>query len=289
MKKTLLLILIMISCAQFCYAQVEAETKGPLAPLAPLIDVPMAEASAQNTPAETTETVEPTEDTDSIENINSYFTDDSKNVELNGYAQYNEEQEQTEAPAIYLEDSANGHGINFTAPKKVGSKALAKKPTFQPIQDELEAASKFSTQEYNIKPVSTSYSRKFGQFSFGTMYNSSMDSARANYSTGLFTKYEGKYFALSSGFSKSTNSNYDAYSDKIFFSPELKLTKRLSLLNVMKTDVFQINKSSEFVLRYTPHMKKYADDVQFEVGAGQTFHEDTYINSSLRFSTNFKI
>jgi len=57
----------------------------------------------------------------------------------------------------------------------------------------------------------------------------------------------------------------------------------------MKTDVYQINKSNELVLRYTPHMKKYAEELQFEVGAGQTFYADTYVNSSLRFSTNFKL
>jgi len=282
MKKILLLVLTLILSVQICLAETKVDSD-----TTPLVNS-STEPKAENTAVTETPVAEEP-DPDSIESINSYFADESQNVELNGYAQYTEEEPADEAPAVYLDDSAKGHGINFTGPKKVGSKALTKKPTFQPMQDELEAASKFSTQEYDIKPVSTSYSRKFGQFSFGTMYNSSLDSARASYSTGLFAKYEGKYVALSSGFSKSTNSNYDAYSDKVFFAPELKLTKRLSLLDVMKTDVFQINKSNELVLRYTPHMKKYADDVQFEIGAGQTFHEDTYINSSLRFSTNFKL
>lgn len=121
------------------------------------------------------------------------------------------------------------------------------------------------------------------------MYDSSLGSAQVNYSTGLFTKYEGKHFALSTAFSKNTNCNYDSYSDKFFIIPELKLTRRLSLLDVMQTDVNQINKSNELVLRYTPHFKKHPDDVQFEFGAGQSFYEDTYINSSVRFSTKFRL
>jgi len=279
MKKILLLFIIMITCAHFCLAETTEGNNSATA-----TDTKASTETTSNVDSNTNADSDP----DSIENINNYFNDEEQTTELNGYAQYNEE-EPAEEPAVYLENTAEGHGINFTGPKKVRSKALTKTPDLQPLQGGLQAASKFSTQEYDIRPVSTSYSRKFGQFSLGTAYNSSIDSARVGYSTSLFAKYEGKYFALTTGASKSTNNNYDDYSDKMFFAPELKLTKRLSLLNVMKTDVYQINKSSELVLRYSPHMKKYADDVQFEVGAGQTFHDDNAINSSLRFSTNFKL
>lgn len=233
------------------------------------------------------------------EDIDSYFTEEpEQTTELQGHLEYDQpqpsdEQEQDlERNAIRLEAPENYNAINITKPQKIESKSLisgAKKPTFQPIQDEFETASKFSAQEYDIKPVSTRYSRKFGKFSFGTMYDSSLGSAQVNYSTGLFTKYEGKHFALSTAFSKNTNCNYDSYSDKFFIIPELKLTRRLSLLDVMQTDVNQINKSNELVLRYTPHFKKHPDDVQFEFGAGQSFYEDTYINSSVRFSTKFRL
>jgi hypothetical protein len=153
----------------------------------------------------------------------------------------------------------------------------------------LSAASKFSSQEYAINPVSTSYVQKFGKFSFGTIYDSSLDSASVNYATSIFSKYEGKHFAFSTEFEKNTNLNNADFNDKIFIVPELKLTKRLSLLDVMQTDVNQINKKNEIVLRYTPHFKNYADDVQLEIGAGQTFYNDDYVKSSVRFSTKFKL
>jgi hypothetical protein len=233
-------------------------------------------------------------DDNSTEDIDSYFNEEPEQTqELNGYLQYNQDAEQIEheEDAILL-NKTEVKGINISKPKSFSSKSLMsnyKKPVFQPIQDELNPASKFSSQEYNIRPIKTTYSKKIGKFSFGTMYDSSLNSARVNYSTGVFTKYEGKYFALSTAFSKNTNSNYDSYDDKFFIVPELKLTKRLSLLDIMQTDVNQINKENEIVLRYTPHFKKYADEVQFELGAGQSFHEDNYIKSSLRFSTRFKL
>lgn len=224
------------------------------------------------------------------EDIDSYFNEEpQQSAPLEGYLEYTQPSLQQEQETIEL-DSTNAPGINYTKPKSFSSKSLiSKKPTFYPIQDELTKASRLSTLEYSIRPVSTSYSKKFGKFSFGTMYNSGLDSAQINYSTGLFSKYEGKYFALSTAFSKNTNAVNDSYNDKFFIAPELRLTKRLSLLDVMQTDVGQINRKNEIVIRYTPHFRKYADDVQFELGAGQSFYDNNYINSSVRFSTRFKL
>lgn len=257
MKKILPLIFMLIFASNICIAQDSANTDTGIVP---------------------------------EEDIESYFKQDEPEEILNGFVEYN--QEPHEADAIIL-DSVKTKNINFAQPRKINSESLItnfKKPIFNPIQDQLEPASRFSSPEYDIKPVSTTYGKKLGKFSFGTMYNSSLSSfASANYSTGLFAKYEGKYFALGTGFSKSTNYNYDSYKDKIYFVPELKLTKRLSLLDVMQTDVYQIKKSNELVLRYKPNFKKYADDVEFEVGAGQSFYDESYVNSSVRFSTRFKL
>lgn len=231
------------------------------------------------------------------EDIESYFnTEPEQSTELHGYLEYSQNQDENEQNleqnAIMLDTPENPKSVNLTKPQAIESKSLitgVKKTTFGPIQDELENASKFSTAEYSIRPINTSYSRKFGKFSFGTMYDSSISSASTNFSTGLFTKYEGKHFALSTAFSKNNNSNSDTFNDNFFVAPELKLSKRLSLLDVMQTDVAQINKSNELVLRYTPHFKKYADEVQFELGAGQSFYQDSYVKSSLRFSTKFRL
>lgn len=211
---------------------------------------------------------------------------------LQGFLEFNEPSElESEKNAVHLDSGDISKNINFTNPKKIISKSLlgSKKPIFTPMGSELSAASRFSSQEYMINPISTSYSQKVGKFTFGTVYNASLDSASTNYTTSVFSKFEGKRFAFSTAFAKDTNLNESTFGDKIYIIPELKLTKRLSLLNVMQTDVNQINKKSEMVLRYTPNLKNRADDVQFEVGAGQTFYNDDYVKSSLRFSTKFKL
>lgn len=212
-------------------------------------------------------------------------------AKLEGYLEYNEAESGFEQNAVYFDGSDVASRINFSSPRKMTSKSLlgAKKPVFTPMGNEITAASRFSSQEYLINPVSTSYSQKFGNVTFGTVYDSSLDSASTSYTTSVFSKIEGRFFALRTAFAKDTNVNENTFGDKIYVIPELKLTKRLSLLNVWQSDVNQINKKSEVVLRYSPNLKHYADDVQFEIGVGQSFYNDDYVKSSLRFSTKFRL
>lgn len=236
---------------------------------------------------------EQAESDESYEEITSYFNPEpDQTTTLQGHLEYHQDEVQPEEMPIVLDENTQHNTINVSKPQKIESKSLlssTKIPTFHPIQDELKSASMFSTQEYNIKPVSTGYSQRFGRFSFGTMYGSSLSKASTNNSTALFAKYEWKYAALSLGYSKSANNNKDSFEDRFFAAPEIKITNRLSLIDVLETDVYQIDKSNEIVLRYTPHIKKYADGVQFELGAGQSFYEDNFIKSSVRFSTKFKL
>lgn len=237
------------------------------------------------------------------EEVDNIFTNDPQtNVELHGYLEYDEvpqdtiylesQEEETPANAIQLEENTYKANLNIKAPQKLGSKSLVSSKIKQtPAYNSkiMETASKFSTVEYNIQPVSSSYTTKKGNVSFGTTYDSGLSGARRTYSTGFFTRYDGKHYAMTSAFSKNIKSSYDEYNDKFYFAPELKITKRLSLVDVIQSDVMQVNKSNEVVLRYKPNFKNHADDVQFELGAGQSYYQNDYINSSVRFSTKFKL
>lgn len=211
---------------------------------------------------------------------------------INGSVEYNydEETQEEDKDAIYLNDSALFKQINFTKPKTINNKKLAieaRTPTFEPFKEELNKASKFSSPDYLINPVNSAFVQKIGNFSLGTAYEASMSSAQVNYATSVFAKYDWKLAALTTTFVKSTDANY-SYTNTIKVAPELKLTKHLSILDVAQTDVDQINKKNEIVLRYKPNFTKYADAVEFEIGAGQSFYNNTFVKSSLRFSTNVK-
>lgn len=226
------------------------------------------------------------------EDIDSYFVDEPEQTqELHGYLEYNQQEPlQKEEDSIYL-DNKGTVGINFTKPQKIDSSSLSintKKSNFHPIQDEMERVSNFSNQSYDIRPVNTSFSQQYGKFRIGTNYGGSLGSSQMAYSTSVFARYEGKHAAFRTAILKKIDNNSEN-SNNLLVSPELKLTKRLSLLDVWQTDANQINKSNDVVLRYTPHFRRYADDIQFDVGAGQSFYEDAYIKSSIYFNTTFKL
>ena len=86
--------------------------------------------------------------------------------------------------AIYL-DQANIPTIKYREPLKDSTKQKKanKAPTFYAFNDIDTNASKFSTAEYQIKPVSATLMHKKGFFTIGTSYDSFLDSAEINYST----------------------------------------------------------------------------------------------------------
>ena len=292
MKKIILATLILIFTCQVSFAddiaKKEAACELKLKEEASLLPETALIANSQEIPQEETD--------------NIFTNDPQSETELQGYLEYDESPDETiyldQQPestqnTVYLKAPTDSNSLKLKTPTKVGSKSLGSATTKQIQMTNTKrmdsAASMFSSQEYNITPVSSAYTVKKGSVSFGTTYNSGLDSAQSSYSTGFFTKYDDKHYSLTTGFTRGTNNSYAAYSDRMFFAPELKLTKRLSLLDVIQTDMLQVNRKNEVVLRYTPHFKKYADEVQFELGAGQSFYEENFVNSSVRFSTRFRL
>src|SRR5574344_113928 len=220
--------------------------------------------------------------------------DENENEEITDYIKQERALENTEN-TVGLEDNEIGkHSVNIKAPPKFKSKSLITKkekenPQIQTSSVILNTSSRFADPEYQIGSVSTSYVAKSGNFSVGTSYYSGLDSASLSSSTGVFTRYDGKHFAISSSFNKSGQYNDNNYSDNFSVAPELKITKRLSFVDVLQTDANQLNKSNKMVLRYNPKIKSHTDDVQLEFGFGQSFYENQYVKSSVSFSTRFKI
>ncbi|MCQ2788875.1 MAG: hypothetical protein MJ229_00710 [bacterium] len=209
---------------------------------------------------------------------------------LHGFLEYSDiENEETEENAIYL-DQISTPEIKYKEKIKDSTKQkkLNKAPTFYAFKD-LDNDSMFSTQEYQIKPVSATLMHKKGFFTVGTTYNSFLDNAEINYSTQLFTRFDSKRFALTTAFSKDTGNDFSSFKNKFYIAPEIKLTKRLSLVDIMETDLEQVSKKNELVLKYRPNFKRHADEVQFELGTAQTFYNNDYVKTSIKFSTKFKL
>lgn len=215
-------------------------------------------------------------------------------TDFKGYLEYNEipeveDEEYDSSNAVKL-DNTTVKKVNISAPQSFNYESSSfnkKNENFAIFSSQMLPASKFSSQEYIIAPMSQGLLRKNGKFSYGTTYNSYLDSAEINYQTALFTKYDTKKFSLTTSYSKSTGNSYSYYSDKVYFIPEWKITKRLSLVDVIQSSTDMTRQKNEIILRYTP--KRTNNDLKFEIGAGQSFTNNEYTKSSIKFSTSFKL
>lgn len=221
-------------------------------------------------------------DENSETDIEEYQISDMYADVLHGYAQYDEGEEN----AIFLSDTVSDfHAIKLMKPAKID----AKKYTYLP-QSSPGLYSSLSTVEYSISPISgTSYAKK-GGFSAGTMYKQGIDYAELEQSTGVFSRYESKYFAISTAYEKTVNSTNNNYNDNFYLAPELILNQYFSLKEVLSADIAKNRKKAEFILSINPFGKKDTDRLRFELGTSATYDDtNALLKNQFKFSTKFKL
>lgn len=195
-----------------------------------------------------------------------------------------------EDPAIYLDKSIERPALNIKPPNTI---IPVYTPTFADTRirerSALAKSSKLTGEEYYIAPIFNYVSEQAGNFSFGTYYGASMDSAQMTYSTSMFTRYDGNKYAITGLITSDSQAIDGSYRSMMGIAPELKLTKSLALRDTIKTYMGVPIKKNSISLIYTPHLKKYIDSLRFELGLSQTFYESGYSNASVEFSTKFKL
>lgn len=205
---------------------------------------------------------------------------------LKGYAEYNEE----EANTITLDDSPDELlKLDITKPAKVAKNDYTSlKSSSLNFYD--NQYSKYTGSEYNIAPKSSTNYRKYKGFSAGTTYDQCIDYAEFEQSSGVFSKYEYKNWAIRTAYSKTVNSTNNNYNDNFYFSPEWKINQFFSLREVFSADIAKHRKKAEVVLSINPFGNKDSDRMRLEFGASQSYsNTNQVLRSQLKFSTNFKL
>ena len=205
---------------------------------------------------------------------------------LKGYAEYNEE----EANTITLDDSPDELlKLDITKPAKVAKNDYTSlKSSSLKFYD--NQYSKYTGSEYNIAPKSSKNYRKYKGFSAGTTYNQCIDYAEFEQSSGVFSRYEYKNWAINTAYSKTINSTNNNYNDNFYFAPEWKVNQYFSLKEVFSADVAKHRKKAELVLSINPFGNKDSDRMRLEFGANQSYdNTNAVIRSQFKFSTSFKL
>ena len=200
---------------------------------------------------------------------------------LKGYAVY----EREEGEEISLDENLENYlaikiqqPYNYKGGKYKGSK---KNVPF--------SYSKFSNMEYSISPLSAKHAKTVGGLTTGTMFNQIIDMAELEQSTGVFSRYDTKYFGVYTAYSRTLNSTNSNYNDNIYFSPELKLNQYFTLKEILSADITKNRKKAEFVVSINPFGNKDADRMRIEFSANATYDDtNTLLKNQLKFSTSFK-
>lgn len=198
---------------------------------------------------------------------------------------------------VSLDKSENSKKINLSKPQKIQPSSLKDYNKKVVNSNTVKQNSKIVRAKYQgveediITSRSAKYEENIGNFSFGSNYSSDVNSLSSlDYSSGLFSKYKKKNFALSTGIARDQSAVSDWYSNSISLAPELRLNRSLAVKNVMKADITNNRRSNELILMLTPFAYKGDDRFNLEFGAGQTYDDsNAVLKSKFRFSTNIKL
>lgn len=228
-----------------------------------------------------------TADTSGIPKYNpeeNYDIDDMYGYVLHGYAEYYDDEENS----VALDLPENKYlSLHIKRPQAVEGRYFGYLQSSPSLFD--NGYSKYTGSEYSIAPISGSSSKKVGNFSAGTTYSQGIDYGELEQSSGIFTKYQYKNFALSTSYAKTVNTTNNTYNDNFYIIPELKLNQYLTIKNVLSADTVKKRKKAEIVLSLNPFGNRDFDRLRFEVGASKTYDEvNNSFKNQLKFMTNYR-
>ena len=224
------------------------------------------------------------ENNDSIGLLENYQIDDMYSDVLKGYAEYNEEEENS----ITLDNADESIStIKIKKPSKVET------TDFSNLSITPQKGNYFSytAPEYSITPVSNKKYKQFGKFKAGAVYGQEIFYAELEQSSGIFSSYDfNNKFSVSTSYLKTINSTNNDYNDNFYFSPSYKINQYLTVSESLSADISKERKKADISLSINPFGNKDDDRLLFIFGASQTRYNDGRTpKNKFSFTTKIKL
>lgn len=154
----------------------------------------------------------------------------------------------------------------------------------------LSTATRITGEEYSVKPIWSYINEQTGNFSYGTIYSSGIDTSQLQSTMNLYTRYDFKYFAII-GAVGTNESNVEGTRDEktVQFSPEIKLSKSFVIRDTIQAYVNETYKKNKISIIYTPQWKKHPDMLRLELGVSHTYYTGGRVRSAVEFSTRIRL
>lgn len=224
------------------------------------------------------------ENNDSIGLLENYQIDDMYSDVLKGYAEYNEEEENS----ITLDNADESIStIKIKTPSKVET------TDFSNLSITPQKGNYFSytAPEYSITPVSNKKYKQFGKFKAGAVYGQEIFYAELEQSSGIFSSYDfNNKFSVSTSYLKTINSTNNDYNDNFYFSPSYKINQYLTVSESLSADISKERQKADISLSINPFGNKDDDRLLFIFGASQTRYNDGRTpKNKFSFTTKIKL
>ena len=203
---------------------------------------------------------------------------------LKGYAEYNEEEENS----ITLDNADESIStIKIKKPSKVET------TDFSNLSITPQKGNYFSytAPEYSITPVSNKKYKQFGKFKAGAVYGQEIFYAELEQSSGIFSSYDfNNKFSVSTSYLKTINSTNNDYNDNFYFSPSYKINQYLTVSESLSADISKERQKADVSLSINPFGNKDDDRLLFIFGASQTRYNDGRTpKNKFSFTTKIKL
>lgn len=159
-----------------------------------------------------------------------------------------------------------------------------------PARSALSTASRLTGEEYIIAPVWSYVQESVGNFSYGTLYTSGIDTAQLQSTMNLYTRYDFKHFAITGAVATSErNIEYSTDERIIQIAPEIKLSKSFVIRDTVQAYVNSDYKKNKISIIYTPQWQKTRGALRIELGVTNSYYTGGKVNSAIEFSTKIRL
>lgn len=234
--------------------------------------------------------------------------DDEETIEENVVEEYDDfyfpNEVELKGTVIYNEGALHLQEIELDKTVKRPAVNLKTRNMIIPVKDEkiysdgleisqrraLSYATRLTGEEYFVMPVWSYICEQTGNFSYGTIYSSEIDTTQLQSTMNIYTRYDFKYFAIT-GAVGTNESNVEGTVDQktVQISPEIKLSKSFVIRDTIQAYVNETYKKNKISIIYTPQIKKYPDMLRFELGLSNTYYTGGKIRSAVEFSTKIRL
>lgn len=208
-------------------------------------------------------------------------------VKINGHVQYDDNEVET----IYLDEDIEKPKVDI--PRKtltLPTGMLNITTNTNTSRSALARAMVNRGQLTDILPLYGSISETYHGFSYGQTWQQDLSYSQIENTTSFFLKYDTpRWMTYGASVRQSASQDIGTQYNSLRISPELHITKHLTLKDSFTTYMNLPKNKNEITLVYTPSLRKYADSLKFELGFAESYYRNGRQSSAVSFSTGFKL